>query len=204
MERKLIVICGGSGAGKTTLANSLKQELKDDLAILQYDSYCVDQSNIPFEERQKVNYDLPDSYDAPLFIKHIKDLLDGKTIKKPIFDFKTHTRSKEYELVEPSKFILIEGIMVFQLPHIEDLADLLIFVSADDDIRLARRIMRDIKERGRTVESVITQYINTVKPSHYAFIDSKKYISNFIFDNNENNGIDEKNVQQLVLKIRSL
>lgn len=199
----LIGIGGGSGAGKTTLAKRLQHELKDSV-ILPYDSYCVDRSNLTMEERSKINYDLPDSYDHKLYAEHVKLLLDNKKVFKPIFDFATHSRVKETEVVEPHHFIIVEGIMVYQVKELENAMNLSIYVEADSDVRLARRIKRDINERGRSVESVITQYLNTVKPSHMQYIESTKDKADIIFLNNGNNGLDEKQVKNLLKIINRL
>ena len=198
----IVAICGGSGAGKTTLSNKLKEIFKDDLVQLPYDSYCKDQSSLTIEERAKVNYDLPSSYDSDLFAEHVKTLKNNESINKPIFDFPTHTRKKETELIKPSKIIIIEGIMVFQVKEIENDIDLKIYVEADTDIRLGRRILRDIVERGRKVESIIHQYIETVKPSFEQFIEPKKLTSDIVFDNNKNDGLDKKEVEKVVNKIK--
>lgn len=199
----LIGIGGGSGAGKTTLAKRLQHELKDSV-ILPYDSYCVDRSNLTMEERSKINYDLPDSYDHKLYAEHVKLLLDNKKVFKPIFDFATHSRVKETEVVEPHHFIIVEGIMVYQVKELENAMNLSIYVEADSDVRLARRIKRDINERGRSVESVITQYLNTVKPSHMQYIEPTKDKVDIIFLNNDNNGLDEKQVKNLLKIINRL
>ncbi len=199
----LIGIGGGSGAGKTTLAQLLQCELKDAI-ILPYDSYCVDRSNLTMEERSKINYDLPDSYDHKLYAEHIKQLLNNKKVLKPIFDFATHSRLKETEVVEPHHFIIVEGIMVYQVKELKNAMNLSIYVEADPDVRLARRIARDIKERGRNVDSVITQYLNTVKPSHMHYIEPTKDKADIIFLNNGNDGLDEKQVQNIVEMIRNL
>lgn len=199
----LIGIGGGSGSGKTTLAKRLQSELNDAI-ILPYDSYCVDRSNLTMEERSKINYDLPDSYDHKLYAKHVKLLLENKEIFKPIFDFATHSRVKETELVSPCHFIIVEGIMVYQVKELGNAINLAIYVEADSDVRLARRIARDIKERGRSVDSVITQYLNTVKPSHMQYIEPTKDKADIIFLNNDNNGLDEKQVQNILKTIKNL
>ncbi len=198
----LIAISGGSGAGKTTLSNRLKEIFQDDLVQITYDNYCKDCSNISMEERTKVNYDIPSSYDSKLFAQQIKALKSGEEIERPTFDFTTHTRTKEFVKILPRKIIIIEGILVLQVKELLDEINLSIFVDADADLRLSRRLLRDIKERGRTPESVIRQYLTTVKPSHYEFIEPSKYDCDFIFNNNQNNGLDEKQVEKLVQIIK--
>lgn len=206
MERKsiLIAIGGGSGSGKTTLSDYLETIFKDDLVRVSYDTYCNDRSHLSPEERTKSNYDVPESYDAPLFSKHLKELLGGKSIQKPIYDFKTHSRIKETQLVEPKKIIIVEGIMIYQVPGIRDLLDLSIYVDTDADVRVLRRLSRDVKERGRTIESVIDQYLTTVKPCHYKYIEPTKDDCDIVFINNDNNGLDEIQIEKVMRRINEL
>lgn len=198
----VVAISGGSGAGKTTLSDHLKEILKDDLVQVQYDNYCLDRSNLSMEERAKVNFDVPESYDSELFAKHIKALKKGEDIDRPIFDFPTHTRKSETVKISAGRIIIIEGIMVLQVKELENDIDLKIFVDADADVRLSRRLLRDIKERGRTPDSVVKQYLATVKPSHYKYIEPSKNDCDFVFDNNKNDGLDEKQVEKVVDLIR--
>lgn len=206
MERKsiLIAIGGGSGSGKTTLSDYLETIFKKDLVRVSYDTYCNDRSHLSPEERTKSNYDVPESYDAPLFSKHLKELLEGKSIQKPIYDFKTHSRIKETQLVEPKKIIIVEGIMIYQVPGIRDLLDLSIYVDTDADVRVLRRLSRDVKERGRTIESVIDQYLTTVKPCHYKYIEPTKDDCDIVFINNDNNGLDEIQIEKVMRRINEL
>ena len=206
MERKsiLIAIGGGSGSGKTTLSDYLETIFKDDLVRVSYDTYCNDRSHLSPEERAKSNYDVPESYDAPLFSKHLKELLEGKSIQKPIYDFKTHSRIKETQLVEPKKIIIVEGIMIYQVSGIRDLLDLSIYVDTDADVRVLRRLSRDVKERGRTIESVIDQYLTTVKPCHYKYIEPTKDDCDIVFINNDNNGLDEIQIEKVMRRINEL
>ena len=206
MKRKsiLIAIGGGSGSGKTTLSDYLETIFKDDLVRVSYDTYCNDRSHLSPEERTKSNYDVPETYDAPLFSKHLKELLGGKSIQKPIYDFKTHSRIKETQLVEPKKIIIVEGIMIYQVPGIRDLLDLSIYVDTDADVRVLRRLSRDVKERGRTIESVIDQYLTTVKPCHYKYIEPTKDDCDIVFINNDNNGLDEIQIEKVMRRINEL
>lgn len=206
MERKsiLIAIGGGSGSGKTTLSDYLETIFKKDLVRVSYDTYCNDRSHLSPEERTKSNYDVPESYDAPLFSKHLKELLEGKSIQKPIYDFKTHSRIKGTQLVEPKKIIIVEGIMIYQVPGIRDLLDLSIYVDTDADVRVLRRLSRDVKERGRTIESVIDQYLTTVKPCHYKYIEPTKDDCDIVFINNDNNGLDEIQIEKVMRRINEL
>lgn len=201
MKPLIIAIGGGSGAGKTTLSNALKERFQDQLIQLPYDSYCIGHPEYTMEERAKINYDLPSSYDSDLFYQHILALKQGQVVQKPIFDFTTHTRG-QYEIIEPRRIIVIEGIMIYSIPQLKDIIDIKIFVHADDDIRLARRLVRDIKERGRTMDSVIHQYLTTVKPSFEQYIAPEEKSVDFIFYNNGNNGLDPIEIKRLLAYIK--
>ena len=173
----LIGICGGTGSGKTTVAKSIFKSLPEkNISIIEQDAYYKDQSNLELKERVKTNYDHPLAFDTELLIEQLKDLLDGKEIEKPNYDFSSHTREKFTTNVKPKDIIILEGIMILEDQKLRDLMDIKIFVDTDADVRVIRRITRDIKERGRNLESVIDQYLNTVKPAHELFIEpTKKY-----------------------------
>lgn len=194
----VIGCCGGSGAGKTTLAKRLKEILKDDLSIIQFDNYCIDQSHLTMEERALVNYDIPSSYDGRLLYKHIEALKRNETINVPIYDFTTHSRKNETIEVKPNRVIIIEGIMCFAYIDVFDSFDLKVFVDAIEETRFQRRKRRDMVERGRTEESVIRQFYSSVKPMHDIYIEPHKHNVDFLFDNNGNDGLDEKQVEALV------
>lgn len=199
----IIGIGGGSGAGKTTLANRLKEIFKEDVSMIQFDNYCCDQSSLPMEERGKVNYDIPSSYDGDLLYEHIKKLQSDEEILRPTYDFSTHTRTKETSLIKPSKIILVDGIMAFSYPLLFKQYDLRVYVDAQELTRFERRKKRDIVERGRTVESVTKQFYETVAPMHNIYIEPHKNKVDFLFDNDSNNGLDEKQVDALVKLIKS-
>jgi uridine kinase len=170
----VIGVAGGTGSGKTTLATKIKQEIADDAVILSHDFYYRANADIPFEERKKLNYDHPNAFETELLIKDIKKLKMGLAIDHPQYSFVTHTRSKQTVHIEPTSVIIVEGILIFENKQLLDLMDIKVFVDAD--IRLIRRIMRDVKDRGRSLDSVIEQYISTVKPMHEQFVEpSKKY-----------------------------
>lgn len=173
----LIGITGGTGSGKSTVAKEILKNIDvNDVATLEQDSYYKDQSNISFEERTKRNYDHPFAFDDDLLIEHLKCLLNNKAIEKPIYDFSNHTRKKETIKVEPKKIIILEGILILNNEELRDLCDIKVFVDTDADLRVIRRIERDIKDRGRTLDSVIKQYMTTVRPAHMQFIEpSKRY-----------------------------
>ncbi len=176
-EPYVIGIAGGTGSGKTTFSRELVATLMTNkIVYLSHDSYYRDQSNVPFSERVKVNYDHPDSLETELMIKHIEKLRSYQPVDIPIYDFVEHTRAKETEHIEPQSVILIEGILIFAVKELRDLMDMKIFVDTDADIRFMRRLQRDIEERGRSVNSVCEQYINVVRPMHEAFVEpSKRY-----------------------------
>lgn len=178
MSRPILLgICGGTGSGKSTVAKSIFESLpKTNIAIIEQDAYYRDQSNLSYEERIKTNYDHPLAFDTDLLIEHLKALLNNETIEKPEYNFSTHTRETETTTIEPKDIIILEGIMILEDERLRDLMDIKIFVDTDADIRVIRRITRDIQERGRTLDSVIHQYTKTVKPAHEQFIEpTKKY-----------------------------
>ena len=198
----IIGVTGGSGSGKTTVSRAIFEQLHGhSLLMLQEDSYYNDQSDMPFEERIKTNYDHPNAFDTELLVKHLKDLLDWKTIEKPIYDYTEHTRSSEVEKVEPKEVIILEGILVLNDPALRDLMDIKIFVDTDDDIRIIRRIQRDIEERGRSLQSVIDQYKSTVKPMYHQFIEpTKRYADIIVPEGGEN----QVAIDLLVTKVRDI
>lgn len=198
----LVAICGGSGSGKTLLSSALNAYYGDDCSVLSYDNYYKDQSTLPMEERDLLNYDDPHILDAELYIKHLKAIKAGQSINVPQYDFKTHTRKKETVLFKPTKIVICEGIMVMQLPL--ELYDTTIFVAADGDVRLARRIFRDIKERGRSAESIIAQYMATVKPMHRRYVSPMRKKAAFIFENNGNAGIGQTQVSDVIAHLNTI
>lgn len=173
----IIGVAGGSGSGKTTVANSLvKVFSREDAVLIEQDSYYREISHLKFEERALTNFDHPDSIEFELMKNQILDLKNGKEIEKPIYDFKTHSREKNTELVHPSKIIIVEGILIFAVKEIRDLFDMKIFIDTDADEMLLRRIERDITERGRSFECIKNQYLTTVKPMYLEFCEpSKRY-----------------------------
>ncbi len=177
----LIGIAGGSGSGKTLVANNIYAELGSDrVAILCQDSYYKDLSHLPPEERSRQNFDHPDAIDTELLIKHVKALLAGETIQQPVYDFVTHTLTSETRTIGPHSIIVLEGILIFDNPELRDLMDIKVYVDTDPDIRLIRRLRRDFLERGRSMESVIEQYENSVRPMHLQFVEPTKRYADII------------------------
>lgn len=177
MKPFVIGVAGGSGSGKTTVVSHIINSVgNDNLVLLQHDSYYRDLKHIPFEERVKQNYDHPASLETELMIRHINALLSGYSVKVPIYDFKNHVRSEEYSSYTPQPIILVDGILIFYEKELRELMDIKIFVDTDDDLRLLRRLKRDIHERGRSVDSVLNQYEKFVRPMHLEFVEpSKRY-----------------------------
>ncbi len=197
-----IGISGGSGSGKTTIVNRIYSEVPEkSICIIEHDAYYRDQSELTYEQRCKTNYDHPFAFDTDLFVEHIKRLKDGETIEKPIYDYEIHNRKEEKVIVDPKEIIIVEGLLVFYEERIRELLDIKIFVDTDADIRIMRRIMRDMKERGRTLDSIMAQYINTVRPAHEQFIEPSKKYADIIVTEGGNNLVA---VDLMVTKIKSL
>ncbi|WP_322630458.1 uridine kinase [Aedoeadaptatus coxii] len=177
MRPVLIGLCGGSGSGKSTVTEQLYANTGSErCTVIRQDNYYKDQSHLSFEDRQKTNYDHPFAFDNDLFIEHLKLLRGGKSVDMPEYDFSVHNRKKETIRLEPKDIILIEGILLFSEPRILELLDMRIFVDTDSDVRILRRIKRDMKERARSLDSVIDQYMATVRPAHLQFVEpSKRY-----------------------------
>lgn len=204
MEKPIIIgIAGGTGSGKSTVASSILDNLpQKNVAIIEQDAYYKDQSNIPFEQRVKTNYDHPLAFDNELLIEHLNSLINNIQVEKPIYDFTQHTRKKDETVtIIPKDIIILEGIMILEDQELRDLMDIKIFVDTDADVRIIRRIVRDIEERGRTLESVINQYYKTVKPAHEQFVEpSKKYADIIIPEG----GYNKVAIDILVSKIKMI
>lgn len=178
MEHNILVIgiAGGTGSGKTTLMQRLVERFGSDVTVLSHDNYYRRRDDMPFAERCKVNYDEPAALETDLMARHLDALRHGQAIDCPVYDFAMHNRSGETVRIEPKRVIIVEGILIFENKQLRDLMDIKIFVDTDADVRLCRRIRRDVRERGRTLESVIEQYQTTVKPMHEKYVEpSKRY-----------------------------
>ena len=191
----VIGIAGGSGSGKTTLAREIERRLGERVILLSHDAYYRRHDEIPFHEREKLNYDHPDALETELMIDHIRQLKAGRPIECPVYDFAAHNRSDTTVTIQPRRVIVVEGILIFQSKELRELMDLRIFVDAEADVRLCRRIKRDVSKRGRTVESVLTQYEDTVRPMHMKFVEPTKKYASFILPN----GGKDKAVQDMLI-----
>ena len=201
MNVTVIGVAGGTGSGKSTLVKRLQEAFEgDDVATICHDYYYKAHPELTYEERTKLNYDHPQAFDTEMMVEHIRALKNNVPIEHPVYSFVDHDRKKETVLVKPSKVLIVDGILIFENKQLRDLMDIKVFVDTDADIRLARRILRDVKDRGRSMESVIGQYTNTVKPMHEEFVEpSKKYADVIIPEG----GFNSVAVAMLIQNIRS-
>ena len=176
----VIGIAGGTGSGKTTLMKRLVERFGDVVSVVSHDNYYRCMDHLTMEERSKVNYDEPQSLETELMVRHLEQLRNGQAVDCPVYDFTIHNRSDETVRIEPRKVIIVEGILIFQDPQLRELMDIRIYVDADADIRLCRRIKRDVNKRGRSLESVIEQYQTTVKPMHEKYVEPSKKYANIV------------------------
>ncbi len=191
MDSILIIVAGGSASGKSTVVKHLMDKLDTkEVGIICMDNYYKDQTELSMEERMKTNYDHPDSFDLNFLYVQLKELLNGKSINEPVYDFVYHNRKEnEYIMIEPKKVIILEGILALYSKKIRDLANIKIYVECDDDLRFIRRLERDTIERGRTAKFVIKQYLDTVKPSHEAYVNPTKRYANIIIPNDHSHEV---------------
>jgi len=204
MQRKPVVIgvTGGSGSGKTSVTKAINECFGEhSILILEQDYYYKDQTHLPFEERLKTNYDHPFAFDNDLLIEHINKLLSYESIEKPVYNYAEHTRAAETIHVEPKDVIILEGILVLEDERLRDLMDIKVFVDTDADLRIIRRLLRDIKERGRSIESVIDQYTNVVRPMHNQFIEPTKRYADIIIPEGGSNHVA---IDLMVTKIQTI
>lgn len=200
MSKPLVIgVAGGSGSGKTTVVNYICEEFaQDNILRLEHDSYYRELKHLPFEERIKQNFDHPASLETELMIRHIEALMEGYPVEVPVYDFEEHTRKKESITKTPSHVILIDGILIFSEPELRKLMDVKIFVDTDDDVRLLRRLQRDIQERGRSVESVLAQYEKFVRPMHLEFVEPSKRYADIIIPRGGKNKVALEMVSALI------
>ncbi|GAA5345920.1 uridine kinase [Planifilum fimeticola] len=202
MKRPVIIgVAGGSGSGKTTVVRNVCDRLEGCVAVIEQDAYYRDQSHLPMEERKKTNYDHPLAFDHDLLISHLNQLLERKPIEKPVYDYTQHTRSRETVAVAPKDVIIVEGILILEDERLRALMDIKVFVDTDADIRILRRIERDVKSRGRSLDSVIQQYLTTVRPMHQQFVEPSKRYADLIIPEG---GYNQVAVDLLVNQIRTI
>lgn len=198
----VIGIAGGSGSGKTSVTNSIYEVFKEhSVVVIEQDYYYKDQSHLEFEERLATNYDHPLAFDTDLLINHINELLERRPIEKPVYNYALHTRSEETIVIEPKDVIILEGILVLEDKRLRDLMDIKLFVDTDGDLRIIRRLLRDINERGRTINSVIDQYLTVVRPMHNQFIEPTKRYADVIIPEG---GQNEVAIDLMVTKIKTI
>ncbi len=200
MQQPLLVgVCGGTGSGKTTVAQAISEALGHKCVILPQDAYYKDNRDLPFGERIKLNYDHPDAFDNDLMEEHLRLIKQGHPVEMPVYSFETYTRTDETRLIQPAPVVLVEGILIFENKRIRDLLDIKIFVDTDADVRIIRRTLRDVKERGRTLDSVFNQYLNSVKPMHEAFVEPSKRYADIILPEG---GFNQVGLDILISKIK--
>ena len=182
MDCIIIGIAGGTGSGKSTFTN----RFGDNITVIYHDNYYKRHDDIPFEERKKLNYDHPDALETDLLIEHIKRLRNGESIECPVYDYTVHNRSDKTVRIDPRKIILIEGILLLADPRLRSLLDIKIYVEADADERILRRILRDVKERGRDIDNIVEQYLTTVKPMHYLYVEPTRATADIVINSGMN------------------
>ena len=187
MKSTIIGIAGGTGSGKSTFTNRLKDAFGSQIAVLYHDNYYRSHDDLPFEKRKKLNYDHPDAFETELLVKHLARLKEGQAVECPVYDYTVPNRSQKTIRVEPKPVILLEGILVLFDERLRDLLDIKVFVDADADERILRRILRDTKERGRDVEGIVTQYLTTVKPMHNLYVEPTRVFADIITNSGMNN-----------------
>jgi uridine kinase len=197
----VIGVAGGSGSGKTTVAVSLSELIGAQVALIRLDSYYRDRSDLSFDERTAINYDHPDAFDWPLLLDHLRAFTAGKAVTMPTYDFTNHLRATETERLQSSSVLVVEGILVLDHPELRSMFDLKVFIDTDADVRFIRRLQRDVNERGRTAESVIEQYLATVRPSHNQFVETSKRNADVIIPHG---GMNAPALDVLLARVREL
>jgi len=186
----IIGICGGTGSGKTTIARAIVDAVgRANVVLVEQDSYYRNLSDMPLDERHQANFDHPDSIDSDMLVNHLMRLRQGLSVEMPLYDFVTHTRSDDIEVIEPKPVVIVEGILIFAEARVLDLLDVRVFVDTPDDVRLMRRLRRDITERGRTFERTLDQYERTIRPMHFEFVEPSKRHADIIVPEGSNTGV---------------
>lgn len=186
MKCTVIGIAGGTGSGKSTFTNRLKRAFGNDVTVIYFDNYYKRRDEMSFEERKLVNYDHPDALETDLLIENVKKLINGIAVDEPVYDFTVHNRSDKLRHVEPSRILIIEGILALYDQRLRDLMDIRIYVEADADERILRRVIRDVRDRGRDVEGIARQYLETVKPMHYIYVEPTRYLADIVINSGMN------------------
>ena len=185
----VIGIAGGTGSGKTTITRKIMQHFGGDVSVIYHDNYYKAHHNMSYEERSKLNYDHPDAFDTELMVEDLKKLRRGESIQSPMYDYKIPDRSEKTVTVKPAKVIVVEGILIFQSPELCDLMDIKIYVDTDADVRILRRIIRDVRDRGRSLDNIVNQYLTTVKPMHEQFVEPSKRKADIIIPEGGHNQV---------------
>jgi len=199
MDKVLVIgIAGGTGSGKTTITRKIIENFGPDVSVINHDNYYKAHHNMPYEERTKLNYDHPNAFDTDLLIEALKDLRQGKSVTCPVYDYTIHDRSEETITIKPARVIIVEGILIFENRELCDQMDIKIYVDADADVRILRRIVRDVRDRGRSLDSVINQYLATVKPMHEQFVEPSKRNADIIVPQGGHNRVALEMVMERV------
>ena len=194
----VVGIAGGTGSGKTTITKKLMQHFGGDVSVIYHDNYYKAHHNMSYEERSKLNYDHPDSFDTDLLIQAVKDLKAGRSVTCPVYDYTIHDRSDQVIVVKPAKVVIVEGILIFQSRELCQQMDIKIYVDTDADVRILRRIVRDVRDRGRSLDSVVNQYLSTVKPMHEQFVEPSKRNADIIIPEGGHNQVAMEMVMERV------
>lgn len=200
MKTILIGIAGGTGSGKSTFTNRLKDRFGDDIDVIYHDNYYCRQDDVPMEVRQKRNYDHPDALETDLLVEHLKQLKAGHAVDGPVYDYTMHNRSEKTMHIEPRRIIIVEGILLLADRRLRDMFDIKIYVEADADERILRRIVRDVEERGRSLENIVEQYLTTVKPMHYLYVEPTRAKADLVI----NSGLNDVAFDIMATKIQKL
>lgn len=199
MEKVLVIgIAGGTGSGKTTLTDRIVEQFPEAVTVIKHDNYYKAHDELTYEERCLLNYDHPYAFDTEMMAEHLRELKAGRPVECPVYDYTIHNRSKETILIQPSKVIIVEGILIFENKELCDQMDIRVFVDTDADLRIVRRIQRDVMERARSLESVINQYLNTVKPMHERFVEPSKKNANIIVPEGGYNAVAMEMIQNQI------
>ena len=190
MENILVIgIAGGTGSGKTTITRNLVNHFGSDVSVIHHDNYYKAHHSMSMEERSLLNYDHPNAFDTDMLVEHLRQLKEGRSVRCPVYDFSIHDRTEETITITPSRVIVVEGILIFENKELCDQMDIKIFVDTDADVRILRRIVRDVRKRGRTLESVVNQYLSTVKPMHEQFVEPSKKNADIIIPEGGHNQV---------------